>query len=870
MAPLTACLWMFNPGCVCGAEPEFDLVIRHGRIIDGTGNPWFHGDVAIQGDRIVAVGQVTGTAKREIDARALVVAPGFIDIHSHSDWLLLEDGSAPSKVRQGVTTEVLGEGGSAGPSKGKLVPRPVSIQNQPAQIHTLGEYFAAIERSGVAVNVASYVGEGNIWQCVMGQSFERPSAAQLQRMKELVAEAMRDGAFGLSTALMMPPGSLATTDDLVALCQVVREHGGIYSSHIRDEGLGVFDSVKQAIEIGERAGVPVDIIHLKIADQKYWGRMNEVISLIEAARRRGVNVQANVYPYTRGNNDLASIIPPWAHEGGRSEMLVRLKDATQRSKLKEDIRNGLPGWYNHYTAVGSDWSRMLVSANNAYKGMTMDRVIARKSEGRTPTPDALDILFDLLIEQGGSVSTVYAHHTEEDMNLALNQPWCSIGSDGSAFATEGLLRRGHPHPRNFGTFPRVLGVYVRERGFLRLEDAIRKMTSLNATKLGIRDRGVLQAGLYADITIFDPDRVIDRSLYEEPFQYSEGIEYVVVNGQIVLDQGKPIAARPGRALRHRTSGSASTMISTNDVSPLPPGEKAELLTGAHAGEGPAWHAPSRRLYFTGANRITRLDATGKSDVFREPSGGANGLLFDSQGRLVVCEAGNRRVTRTEADGRITVLADSYQGMKFNTPNDLTIDSKRRIYFSDPRYGPRDTMEMRDTAGKLVEGVYRIDAPGKVQRVVGREVERANGVLVSRDDRYLFVADNNNNTIGGARKLWRFDLKPDGSVEPQSRRLIFDWKTSRGPDGVKMDQAGRLVVAAGLNKANPPYETVEQHPAGIYILSPDGKLLDFVPVPKDEVTNCTFGGDDLKTLYITAGGTLWSIRVNTPGYVRFVE
>jgi N-acyl-D-aspartate/D-glutamate deacylase len=551
MARLAVCAWLAGLGCVRAAQPEFDLVIRHGRLVDGTGNPWFHGDVAIKGDRIAAVGHVAGAGRLEIDARGLVVAPGFIDLHSHSDWLLLEDGGAPSKVRQGVTTEILGEGGSAGPSKGKLVARPVSVQNQPAAIHTLGEYFAAIERSGIAVNVASYVGEGNIWQCVMGQSFDRPGPAELQKMKELVAEAMRDGAFGLSTALMMPPGSLATTDDLVELCKIVREHGGIYSSHIRDEGLGVFDSVKQAIEIGERSGVPVDVIHLKIADKQYWGRMKEVVALIEAARRRGVNVQANVYPYTRGNNDLSSIIPPWAHEGGRSEMLARLKDPAQRAKLKQDIRNGLPGWYNHFTAVGGDWSRMLVSANNPYKGQTMDRVIARKSEGKTPAPDPLDLLCDLLIEQDGSVSTVYAHHTEEDMNLALVQPWCSLGSDGSAFAIEGLLRRGHPHPRNFGTFPRVLGVYVRERGVLRLEEAIRKMTSLNAAKLGLRDRGLLQAGLFADIAIFDPDRVIDRSTYEDPFQYAEGIEHVIVNGQAVLDQGRPTAARPGRALRHQ-------------------------------------------------------------------------------------------------------------------------------------------------------------------------------------------------------------------------------------------------------------------------------------------------------------------------------
>lgn len=529
------------------AQPAYDLIIRNGKVADGTGNPWFYADVAVRADRIVHIGRVDGSARREIDARNLTVAPGFIDIHSHSDWLLLEDGDAQGKIRQGVTTEILGEGSSAAPSKGKLVPRPVSIGNQPAQVRTFGEYFDAVERSGIAVNVASYVGAGNVWQCVMGHSFERPNAEEIRQMRDLVTEAMRDGALGLSTALMMPPGSLATTEDLIELCKVVQEHGGIYSTHIRDEGLGVFDSVKQAIAIGERAGVPVDIIHLKIADQQYWGRMNEVIGLIEAARQRGVNVQANVYPYTRGNNDLSSIVPPWAHEGGRDQMLARLKDPAQRPRLKHDIEHGLTNWYNHYTAVGRDWSRMLISANNRYKGQTMDRVIA--SKGGEP----LDVLFDLLIESGGSVPTVYAHHTEEDMNRALAEPWCSIGSDGSAYAIDGPLRRGHPHPRNFGTFPRVLGVYVRQRGVLRLEDAIRKMTSLNAAKVGLHDRGLLKPGYFADVTIFDTDRVVDRSTYTDPFQYNQGIEYVFVNGQMVLDRGRHTGARPGRALKHRIS-----------------------------------------------------------------------------------------------------------------------------------------------------------------------------------------------------------------------------------------------------------------------------------------------------------------------------
>ncbi len=278
--------------------------------------------------------------------------------------------------------------------------------------------------------------------------------------------------------------------------------------------------------------------------------MSKVVALIDSARKRGVNVQANVYPYTRGNNNLASILPPWAHEGGTARMLARLKSAKDRQRLKKDITEGIEGWYNHYTAVGRDWGRMLVSGRGRYEGLTMDRVIAARTRGKKPMPDALDVLFDVLLEEGGSVPTVYAHHTEKDMRLALVQPWCSIGSDGSAYAVEGPLRRGHPHPRNFGTFPRVLGRYVREVGLLRLEDAVRKMTSLNAARLGILDRGLLRAGMYADVTLFDPAKVIDRATYEKPFAYSEGIEYVIVNGTLVLQRGKHTGARPGRALRH--------------------------------------------------------------------------------------------------------------------------------------------------------------------------------------------------------------------------------------------------------------------------------------------------------------------------------
>jgi N-acyl-D-amino-acid deacylase len=548
MVPLVAVLALAAP--LLGQAP-YDVVIRNGKIVDGTGNPWFYADVAIADGKIVRVGQIPELpATKQIDASGLIVAPGFIDMHSHSDTVLLEDGLAQSKIRQGVTTEVLGEGSSAGPRVGQLKPQTMLVAGQPTSWSTLGDYFGVVEKAGVSVNVVSYVGLDNAWQAVMGQSYDRPTKEQFAQMQAVIEQAMKDGAIGLSSMLAMPPGSLTTTDDIVLLCQPVAKHGGLFSTHNRNEGTGVFEAIREAIAVGERAHVPVDIIHVKIADQEYWGRMKEIVELVEAARRRGVDVQTNIYPYTRGNNNLSSIIPPWAHEGGKSQMLARLKDAKERQRMKKDIRGGIAGWYNHFTAVGGDWSRMLVSGRSQYEGQTMDRVIALRTRGQNPPPDSLDVLFDLLLEEEGSVSTVYAHHTEEDMNFALLQPWCSIGSDGSAFSTVGLLRRGNPHPRNFGTFPRVLGVYVREKKLLALEDAIRKMTSLNANKTGLRDRGLVREGLAADLCIFDPAKVLDHATYTEPFQYNEGIEYVFVNGVQVLDRGTHTGAKPGRVLRH--------------------------------------------------------------------------------------------------------------------------------------------------------------------------------------------------------------------------------------------------------------------------------------------------------------------------------
>ena len=338
---------------------------------------------------------------------------------------------------------------------------------------------------------------------------------------------------------------MARTEDVIRLAKQIRPFDGLFSIHIRNEGLGVFAAVEEAIQVAKQADVRLDIIHLKIADQKYWGQMDKIVAMINEARGRGINVQANVYPYTRGNNNLKSIVPPWAHEGGDEKMLERLASTATRERIIRDAEEGIEGWYNHYTAVGKDWSRMLISGEHEYKGLTMDRVFALRGTKEGKVADMLD----MLIEHGGGISAVFAHHDEPDMLLALTQPWCSVGSDGSAYAIAGPLREGNPHPRNFGTFPRLLGYYSRERNILSLESAVQKVTSLNAAKLGLNDRGVIAIGKKADLVLFDSRQVIDKAEYTAPFRYPEGIHFVIVNGKVTLEEGQHNGTRAGRVLR---------------------------------------------------------------------------------------------------------------------------------------------------------------------------------------------------------------------------------------------------------------------------------------------------------------------------------
>lgn len=535
-------------GCA-GEGRVVDIVIENGILVDGTGSERWSADVAIEGDTIVEIGELSEALKRRadlrIDAEGLVVSPGFIDIHTHSDWTLLYDGDAQSKVRQGVTTEILGESLSPGPFVGLVKkPSPYGIE---IDWETLGGYFDRLEKSGISVNVGSFVGATQVRLCVLGEASREPTPEELTRMKELVTESMEQGAFGLSSALLVPPNTYHTTEQLAAMASAVKPFGGLYFTHIRSEGEGIREAIREAVAVGNKAGVPVEIIHLKVADRRMWGEMPEICDLIESSRDRGVKVTANLYPYIAGQNNLVALVPPWAMEGGREKMLERLSRLEVRKRIRKDLLEGIPGWFNHYLAIG-DWDRCQVASvdsqeNKQFEGKTVAEIADLTGK------DPIDAVLDLLIEEGGSVPAVYFLMSEEDLRHAMKRSWVSFGSDGTAVATEGVLSEGKPHPRWYGTFPRILGVYVRDQEVLSLEEAVRKMTSANAEKLGIGDRGIVAKGKKADLVIFNPRTVIDRAEFGDPHHYPVGIEHVIVNGTQVLENGEHLGTRPGKVLR---------------------------------------------------------------------------------------------------------------------------------------------------------------------------------------------------------------------------------------------------------------------------------------------------------------------------------
>lgn len=533
--------------------PLPDLAIVNAQVIDGTGAPARRAHVVVNQGRIVSVGASAVKASRTIDAKGRVLAPGFIDVHSHSDMPLVTDGNAPSKIRQGVTTEVIGESGSVAPR------RPGAAQDGAAWTDFDG-YFRLLETRGIAVNLLSYIGLGTVRELVVGEDNRPASAAEIKAMQDLVTAAMKQGVFGVSTGLIYPPNAYANVEELVALSATAASMGGLHASHLRYDGAKLRDGIEEILAIGERAKLPVHIFHLKVTGAKNFGRMKEVIALVEAAQERGVRVSADQYPYVASSTSLTATIPDWAEEGGTARLIERLNDPQQRARIRRDMEDPNPVWENRYQSAGT-WQNVQLAAIGRTRGVAGTATTPnRRYEGmriadaaRLAGKDPFDFVFDLLIEERGSVGCVYFIMSENDLKLALRQSWVAIGSDGSALATEGPLRTGVPHPRNFGTFPRVLGRYVRDEPILTLEEAVRKMTSLPARILNLADRGAIEPGKAADLVLFDPATVTDRATFENPFQYPVGIDTVIVNGQVVLDEGKSTGTRPGKVLRRNAS-----------------------------------------------------------------------------------------------------------------------------------------------------------------------------------------------------------------------------------------------------------------------------------------------------------------------------
>jgi N-acyl-D-amino-acid deacylase len=545
LAPANAPLASGNP------EAPYDIVIRNGHIVDGTGSPWYSGDVAIRDGKIAAIGYLPqAEAKHMIDARGMVVAPGFIDMLGQSELTMLVNPHLPSKIFQGITTEFTGEGGSAAPLNDAII-----LADQIGYDHfkltpdwrTFRQYFARLEKQGMGINLGSYVGATQVRRMVLGDGNRAPSAAELAQMKVLVREAMRDGAVGLSTSLQYAPAPYATTEELIALAAESAKFGGIYATHMRSEGDAIIAALDETIHIGREAKIPVEIWHLIAAGKPNWGRMPEIVAHIEKARASGVDISANTYAYPAWFNSFSAFIPPWAHDGGEAKMVERLKDPAMRARIRKDMETPSTAWDNEWHEVPGPEGILVSVVHNPDLLPLQGKTIAEiaKMWGKDP----IDTIFDILIQDNGFTYVAVFGMSEPDVALALVQPWVSVDNDSQGTAPDGLLGKEHPHPRAYGTFPRILRKYVREEKKLRLEEAIRKFTALPAQRMRLADRGVLKAGMWADIVIFDPETVTDRATFENPNQLSEGMRYVLINGVPVIAEGKATDALPGKVLR---------------------------------------------------------------------------------------------------------------------------------------------------------------------------------------------------------------------------------------------------------------------------------------------------------------------------------
>jgi N-acyl-D-amino-acid deacylase len=532
------------------AGGEYDLVIANGHIIDGTGSPWYAGDVAINAGRIAAIGNLSrASRKRTIDAHGMIVAPGFIDMLGQSELTVLVDPRLPSKIFQGITTEITGEGNSVAPMNEAILK-----EGQPQFNHyeikpdwrTFQQYFARVQKQGIGINMGHYIGATTVREMVIGYDNRAPSPEELKRMQSVVAEAMQQGALGLSTALQYPPAPYARTDELIALAATAAQYGGVYATHMRSEGDAEMAALAETFRIGAEAHIPVEIFHLKVSGRRNWGSAPVVIRTIEAARARGIDVAADSYAYTAWENSFSAFIPPWAHEGGTDALIRRLKDPATRARIHKDMLTPSMEWDNEWLEINGPQDILITAVVNKelleYQGKRVSEIAQQWHE------DPIDAICDFLIKDFAGTNVAVFGMDEPDVRLILQQPWVSVDNDASGASPEGLLATEHPHPRAYGAFPRILHKYVRDEHALTLSDAIRKFSALPAQREHLVDRGLLKLGMWADVVVFDADRIHEVATFEDPNQLSVGMNYVLVNGIPVIELGKMTGALPGQVL----------------------------------------------------------------------------------------------------------------------------------------------------------------------------------------------------------------------------------------------------------------------------------------------------------------------------------
>lgn len=804
----------------CGPSETFDVLIRNGMIYDGSGDPAYPGDIGIRGDSIAVIGNlVDAKGKQEIDAEGRAVAPGFINMLSWANVSLIEDGRSQGDIRQGVTLEVLGEGRSMGPLNEAMKANMKEGQQTityDIKWTSLGEYLEYLEKKGVSTNIASFVGNGTLREYVMGYQNRPPSQEEMDQMKKLLRQAMEEGAVGMSTSLIYVPSGHAQTEEIIELAKVVADYDGMYISHIRDEEGKLLEAVRELIRISDEADIPAEIYHFKASGNANWGLLDEAIAVVDSARNAGLHITTDMYMYNASSTGLNVLLPAWAKEGGHKSTMALIEQPDKRAQMMREVDFHVPPENILLVGFRNEKLRNLI-------GQTLAEVAASRGIS------AEEAIVDLIYEDNSRIQVVYFSMSEDNIKKKLALPYMSICSDAGSYTNEGVFTLQSTHPRAYGSFVRLLGHYVREEKVIPLEEAIYKLTTLPATNLKLQRRGALKSGYFADIVIFDPETVQDHATFAEPHQYASGVIHVFVNGTQVLKNGEHTGAFPGRVVRGPGWKQEAPLIA----------DGAELKVVADDfsfTEGPAVD-PMGNVYFTDQpnDQILKWSVdTGEVSVFMKPAGRANGLYFDNQGQLLAAADEKFELWRINDKKEVEVLLSQYDGQNLNGPNDIWVDPKGGIYFTDPYYQrPWWTRKKKEIEQ---ERVYYLPPGSREPMIVVDDFVQPNGLIGSPDGKILYIADIGDN------KTYSYQIEEDGQLT--NKTLLAEM----GSDGMTLDSQGNVYLTGN----------------GVTVFNASGEKILHIPVPQDWTANVTFGGKEQNTLFITAMNSLYTLEMNVKG------